>query len=110
MAVDQRVSAPPQAPNPAYVKAREGPIAEPLQDYEKLRTRERPQDISLDNYATPMQEDETYDIVIWWENTLWQGGGALITILFIKDFNEIVRLIVLPFHFEEIEILYKSAN
>ena len=27
------------------------------------------------------------------------GGGALITILFIKDFNEIVRLIVLPFHF-----------
>nr|XP_022338266.1 layilin-like isoform X1 [Crassostrea virginica] len=64
VAVEQRVSAPPQTPNPAYVKAREGPIAEPLQDYEKLRTLERPQDISLDNYATPMQEDETYDIVI----------------------------------------------
>ena len=76
MAIDQSVSAPPQAPNQAYMNAREGPIAEPPQDYEKLSTLGRRQDNSLENYATPMQVDETYDIVIWWENTLWQGGGG----------------------------------
>lgn len=39
-----------------------------------------------------------------------RGGGGFTPILIIKDLNGIVRLIVLPFHFEKIEMLYKSAN